>query len=797
MIMLKNYIKIAWRNVCRDKGYAFINIAGLATGIAVCLFILLFVAHELSYDRFHTKKDRIVRAIMNTSEESLAVTPSAVAPIIAQQVAEVESWVRLYEPTRYSPAIVRYQDKLFQESSLIYADSTFFDLFSFRLSAGNSAAALIRPNSIVLTRSMAEKYFGNDNPVGEVIEVTVDGGAEEFNVTGVMEDVPQNSHFRFDFLASLSTRQRWSQLTDDRLAAANFYTYLLLDKRSSVEPLKSKIPALLEKYVLDGYPLSIGLQPLSDIYLHSDQQAEIRPMGDILYVYSFSAIAVLVLIIACINYINLATARSARRAPEVAMRKALGAHRPQLIRQFYGESLLITVISILFAILVVEVAMPPLERLTGNEFTFSLFEAPLIWVALGIIIFFVSMAAGSYPALVLSAFQPSKALKSALGTGKRDAFYRKVLVVFQFAVSIFLVIGTLVINDQIQFIQSKNLGFDKEHVVILPTGDRQLSERFETLKAEVLRRPGVLAAAGMSNIPGDVFGGYSVSKEGMAEDENIHLAGGTAGPGVIATLGIRLLAGEDFPANPNYVSEQGYLYLINKKLSDALGWEPEEAIGKDFSLWESTPGRVAGVMENFNFASLREDIDPLALFLAPGMYDYLLVKIEPEHIPETLASLKSVWSRIAPHRPFEYTFLDQKFDALYQSEMRMAGIFSTFTMVAIFIACLGLIGLASYLVEQRTKEIGIRKASGATIPDIITLFSKDFVLLVIAGFIISIPIAWLVMSRWLQNFAYHVEIGFSIIFVAGLSTLIIALIAVSYQSLKAALMNPVESLRRE
>jgi len=793
--MFNNYIKIALRNLKKHKGYSFINIAGLSIGISLCLLILAYVKHEISYDSFHEKSDRIVRINLIDEDSKNAVTPSMVAPTLDFISNDIDKWVRLYEPTKYSPVIISTENEKFQEESFLYADSSFFEMFSFELLAGNTSTALKMPRSLVLTEAKALKLFGTMDVLGKTVNGKIFNTDYDFEVTGVVKNIPSNSHFKFDYLGSLNTMQNWSQLSDTEIKSANFYTYILLNPESTKESLEKRINEYLTDNMPEDRTFSLAAIPLEDMYLHSDFDYEIAPMGSIQNVYGFSFLAFLILIIGIINYINLATARSARRASEVGIRKTLGALKSQLIKQFYGESIVLTLIAISIAVLLVEVFKDPFFNLMGQNIQFDLFTDPNALLMLFGITLVTALLAGSYPALLLSSYEPVKVLKGIFGKNSSDGILRKGLVVFQFMISTFLILGTIIIYLQTDFILNKNLGFNKEEVIVLPARDRELASKQDILKSEILKQSGVVGAAYMSNIPGKTFGGYY--SEHIPNSESILTNAGAGDMDLVNTLGLELIAGNGFPQNPNYTKEQGYVYLLNEQLAKAHGWSPEEAVGKSFNVLGNREGEVVGVIKDFNFASLREQVEPLALFVNADMYNYLLVKVAPENISNTLASLRNVWSNIAPHRPFEYQFMDQQLDELYKSELETRNLLSLFSGLAIFIACLGLVGLSSFIIEKRAKEIGIRKVLGASVSNIVTLLSSDFIKLVVIGFVVASPIAWFTMDKWLQNFAFKIDITISIFIYTALVALVVTIVTVSWQSIKAALTDPVKSLKSE
>jgi putative ABC transport system permease protein len=793
--MFKNYLKITFRNLRKYKGYSAINISGLAIGIACCLLILVYVRHQLSYDDFHANADRTVRVNMELGDRSVAVTPSMVGPTLNQISPNVEQWVRLYEPTRYNPAIISADQSKFQEEHFFYADSSFFDVFSFEFITGDPQTALEAPRSLVLPRSNAVKLFGDIDAIGEIVNVRIFNNDIDFEVTGVIEDIPSNSHFSFDYLGSLNTMSGWSQLDDSQIRAANFFTYLLLNECNAVTSLSETSNAYIKETLNQDRVDELYFTPITELYLNSDFEFEIAPMGNMQTVIGFIFLAIMVLLIATINYVNLATARSSRRGAEVGIRKALGAVKSQLMKQFYGESVFLTCFAVVIALILVEIFKEPFFQLLGQDISFNLFADPTAWLILLGISILTAILSGSYPAFLLSSYQPVRVLKGLLGTTGSDGKLRKGLVVSQFALSTFLILCTVIIYQQTNFVLNADLGFDEEEVLVLPARDNELAPKQDFLKSEVLRQPGVTSATYMSNIPGKVFGGYgSVHNTTM---EPIGTSAGAADADLVETMGIELLAGNGFPENPAYTLEQGYVYLINEKLAAAHGWTPEEAIGKPFNVLGNREGEVVGVMKNFNYQSLKEKVEPLALFINPNMYNFLLVKVVPSNIQRTIASLENIWQEIAPHRPFEFEFMDQQLNALYQSELQTRNLLLVFSGLAIFIACLGLVGLSSFMIERRSKEIGIRKVLGASVTKIVALLSSDFLKLVAAGFVIGTPVAWFVMKEWLTNYAFRIEIGFSVFLAVGFIAIMIAIITVSWQSIKAAVANPVDSLRSE
>ncbi len=798
--MFENYLKVAVRNLLRYKAYSFINISGLALGITCCLLILLYVQDELSYDRYHENADRIYRVISESSHKGRTsrqfATPSIVGPILKREFPEVEQTVRLYPAWR--PVIMGHSDRLFQEKRFYYADPTIFDVFSFQFILGEVKTALVRPNTIVLTKSTSQKYFGDDNPLGKTL--TRDN-AQDFEVTGVIEDIPENSHFHIDFLASYSSLDSyWAK--NEVWHTANFLTYLLLRDGNALSAIQSKIPALVqrergEQLKARGETLQVHFEPLTEIHLYSGLSIPGETNGNITTVYAFVAIALLILLIACINYMNLTTARSVRRAREVGMRKVLGAFRGQLSRQFFGESVFTTLFALVLAVFLLEVFLPVFNTLSGKQLVINYFDNSFILIILLGTGALVSVLAGSYPALFLSSFQPALTLKKTLSEKTHKFAFRNKLVVFQFVISIVLIVATLVVKNQLEYVRNKKLGFDKEQIVVLPIRDQVFQQSYTALKTELSQNPDILSVAATDGYPSNQQAGYSAAAEGLQQNEYPLSGGMIVDPDVIETLGLELIAGKGFPES--YIPEHGYFYVINEVLMNRLGWTAEEAVGKWINLESGRKGTVVGVAKDFHFTSLHSQIQPLAMFTSPKSsdYDYLLVKINSQDFRETLSFIEQKWQVIAPHRPFEFAFLDQEFDALYRSEERVGQLFFVFAGLAIAIACLGLFGLASFTAEQRTKEIGIRKVLGASIPEILLLLSKEFTRLVAIAFVVALPFAYVAMNSWLQNFAYRIDIGALTYIFAGVVTIAIALATVSYQAIKTALANPIEALRYE
>ena len=791
-IMLRSYFTIALRHLKRHAGYASINITGLAVGLACCLFIFLFVRQELSYDRFHAQADRIARVSMtwvfDKTEIAVAKTTTMPGPGLQESLAEVVDYVRFQQAAE---AVVQVNDQAFKETGWVYADSSLFDVFSFPLVQGDAKTALSRPNTVVLTQHIAEKYFGNADPVGQTLLVNT---RHVYEVTGVMADVPANSHIQFDMVGSFASLPVAKERTWN---SSSYHTYVLLTSPGALSRVQEAIPGLLAAYFGEGNPNTprLHITPLTDVYLHGDMGGEWSPEGDIRYVYIFSAIALLILLIACINYMNLATARAVDRAREVGMRKTLGAHKTQLFAQFMGEAFLTTGLGLLLAIALVVLLMPLFNTLAGKTVMWDPGATAQVLIGTWLV---VGLLAGSYPALVLSGFQPVRVLKGRFRSSSSGIWLRKGLVVFQFAITTFLIASTLVIYGQLRFIQNKALGFDKERVVVLPI-DHTIRPQVASFKEALTTASSVQQVATASHLPINGVAGRTYNA-GTTDAERQLLHTIEIDADFVDLMGLHLLSGEpvlETDLEAPGTEEAPYTILLNESAARHFGWTPEEAIGQ--TLHSSGLGgdtRVKGVVEDFHFDSLHKPIEPLVLVAGKNVY-HLLVRTAPGDLRATLNDLEAKWGQFAAHRPFEYEFLDQEYAAVYRAEQRVGRMFTTFSLLAILIACLGLLGLAAYAVVQRTKEIGIRKVLGASPASIVLLLSKEFVRLVVLAFIVAAPLAYLAMQRWLDDFAFRIEISWGIFLMAGLTALGVALLTVSYQAIKAAMADPVKSLRYE
>jgi len=788
-VMLKNYLRIAFRNQWRYKGYSTINIAGLAVGMAVCMMIFLWVQHELSFDRFHAKADRIYRVVENQEYEGgqifpVAVTPAPLAPALVTEMPEVMNAARYHEGPRL---LVRHGDNRFYEDRVSLADQSFLEMFTFPFAEGDSKTALSAPTSIVLTRSMARRYFGEADPVGETIKIE---NRFDLTVTGVMEDVRDNSHLQFDGLISFGILATIGESMDE-WGTNGYYTYAELADRVSMEAVSPKIAGFVKKHEPDT-SVTLLLQPLSRIHLHSDFAADIGGHGDIKYVFIFSAVALFILLTACINFVNLTTARSGNRSKEVGVRKVTGAHRADIIEQFILESILSSLLAFVLALAMVWLLLPAFSRLSGKELSLSLIANPVVPLGLIATALVAALLSGSYPALFLSSFQPIKVLRGSFRLGARSAYFRRVLVVIQFALSVLLMISTGVVKQQLDFIQSKKLGFEKEHVLFLELSERTC-QSYEALRNDLLLSKGILGVTVADQLPTTIMNSTSdVSWPGKTPGSTVLVHNQSVDYGYFETMKMEFAAGRPFSRQ---FGMDETAFVLNETAVTMMGLD--SPIGASFTLHDKT-GPIVGVVKDFHFKSFSTAVEPLVISLfKPADFVYALVRIDPQNIPQTLDDIRSNWQRVAPEYPFHYQFLSERFDRLYRAESQMGSLFTWFTALALFIACLGLLGLASFMAEQRTREIGIRKVLGASVKQIVLLLSREFVALVAISNLIAWPVAYYYIQKWLGGYAYHARLGADAFVFSAVMALVIAVSTVSYQAVRAAIAPPVRSLRCE
>ncbi|MBN8787408.1 MAG: ABC transporter permease [Terrimonas sp.] len=811
--MFKNYIKIAFRNLAKNKVFSVINIAGLAIGISCFVLIALYVMDELSFDRFNTKGDRIYRISSDIkfggAETRYSFISDMMGQIFKKDFPEVENYTRIY--TSNGSKLVKKGSQFINEIKVGHADSTLFNIFTLPAIAGDARTALNEPNTVVITESTAKKYFGTTNAIGKIIE-TNDNDKTLYKVTAIIKDIPSNAHFNFDFIFSMkNVDYNWGQIMSH-----NFHTYLLLKPGTDVKAFeKRSLDQYVNKYVLpeanqvmgissmadferEGNKLKYSLTPMLDIHLYSGRPFELSAGGNIQYVYIFSLVAIFILLIACINFMNLTTARSANRAKEVGIRKVLGTDKKSLIAQFLSESTLMALVSTILGIVLVFLALPFFNNVSGKTMNVYNLLTPLFLFFLLALPFVVGLISGSYPAFFLSSFKPIQVLKGKLKTGGANSSLRSVLVVFQFVTSIVLIIGTIIIYRQLNYIQSKSLGYSKDQVLIINDA-YTLGKNAETFKQEMLQQPGVVKGTLSGFLPTpsnrsdnlfskspqlDVKNGFSMQEWNVDYD-------------YINTLGMELVAGRNFSKD---FGTDSSAVILNETTAKSLGYD--DPIGKPvYSIYnpetnETRKYTIIGVVKDFHFESLKRDIDKLGLFLR-GSTGLVSFKVNAANAPQIIKTAERKWKALSPQMPFNYKFLDAEFSSVYNAEQRVGKIALSFAVLAIVIACLGLFGLAAYIAEQRTKEIGIRKVLGASATSLVAMLSKDFLRLVVISSIIAFPLAWWSMKNWLQDFAYRINISWWVFVIAGVIAIFIALITVSFQAIKAAMANPVKSLRTE
>jgi len=796
--MFKNYVKIALRNLLKHKGHSFINIIGLAIGMAVCILIMLWVINELGYDRFHEKADRIYRLICDANVGGnnlvIPISNAPAAPAMVNDYPEILAAARFDEAGNTA---VQCGSERFLEKEILYTDNAIFEIFDFPIIRGDVDSALARPYSLVITEETASKYFGNDNPIGRTLRFN---NEHDYTITAVMENIPANSHLDFDMLASFETLYSENPERMNEWINLTYFTYILLDEGSDPRVMETKFPAFVEKYMgarlnAMGSTIKYLLQPLTDIHLYSDYVYDLPDNGDIAYVYLFAGIAVFVLLIACCNFINLTTARSLVRANEIAVRKTLGADKRSLVKQFLGEAVIYSIFSTLLALVLVELFLPIFNTVSQKQLALNSLQLPWVIIGFAVLAVLVGLLAGGYPALYLSSLRPGQILKGASVKGRSGARLRQILVIGQFTISIILIIGTLVVRNQINFMKDRDLGFEKEQILILP----EVRESMDIVKTQLESVPGVLSVAAASEAIGESSSKSVFVPEGFTEDQSQMMNYLEIDDNLLSTLGVEIVAGRNFSAD--IPSDTNNAVIINEMAARTFGWD--DPIGK--TIRDPDPGEsgmewhertVIGVVRDFHSYSLHYPIEPM--YIRPGTdLNVVVLRVNAFDKDKTLEGLKARWSEIFPTLPFDYYFLDELFESMYEAEIRFGRITIGFGLLAILIACLGLFGLASYAAEQRTREIGIRKVLGANISGILQLVTREFILLVLVANIIAWPIAYYAMNKWLQDFAYRIDIGPGLFIISAVIAGVIALLTVSYQALKAARTNPAETLKYE
>jgi len=812
--MFKNYFKIAWRNLVKNKTFSFINIIGLASGLACFILIALYVADELSYDRFNEKADRIYRInsdiVFGGNKLHLAVASDPMGATLKKDYPQVEEYVRFFSSS--GSKLVKKGNEYIRENNVAHADSTLFDVFTIPVIAGDAKTALNEPTTVVISESAAKKYFATTDAVGKNIE-TDDNGSTLYKVTAVIKDIPHNSHFNFDMIFSMDNVQyQWGNFLSH-----NHQTYLLLKPGTDHKAFEKNFIQFIDKYVVPqaaqfmkiksmdefekaGNKLEYSLMPLSEIHLRSDRVAELNVNGSIQYVYIFSAVALFVLLLACINFMNLSTARSASRAKEVGIRKVVGSEKRSLIKQFLTESILTTVISTAFAIGIAWLCLSWFNNLSAKQLHISDLLQTRYVIFLIALPLIVGLLSGLYPAFVLSSFNPIVVLKGKLSGGLRRSALRNVLVVGQFTTSIFLIAATIIVFRQLNYIQTKKLGFSKDQMLIV-NGTGALGNNRDAFKNEVSKFTGVKGAtyAGYLPVAGSSRNDVSFSSEAaMTSANSVNMQVWNIDENYIPLMEMEIMKGRNFSKD---FGTDSNATIINETAAKLLGWK--DPVGKKLhTYFQDNFGNtlisreVIGVVKNFHFESMKENIGPLCFRLADNSWATAL-KVNTADIKQLVSKIENKWKAIAPGMPFSYQFMDDSFDNMYRVEQRTGKLGLTLAIIAILIACLGLFGLATYTAEQRIKEIGVRKVLGATISNIVSMLSKDFMVLVVIASVFAIPLAWWAMNKWLQDFAYRINIGWWVFAAAGIIALLIAVITVSSQAIKAALANPVKSLRTE
>lgn len=791
------------RTLRRHLGYSTINITGLAVGMACCLLILVYIIDETSYDRFHENSDRIARLAIETKggdEDWRGRVPTfyQLADLVGGNLSGVEKTVRIAE----SGGLLEVGDEAarekYQDERILLAEASFFDAFTVEFQQGVEASAFENPYSAVITTEAATKYFGNEDPMGETLMLD---NEHAFEVTGVVEEMPANSHMHFDVLLNLaSTHDRYSATMFESMGAQWIYTYLLMEQPESQASLNTRVNDLLKPFIPPNAPVEIrmAVQPLTDIHLRSQFASELEPGGDIRYLYIFGAVAIFILVIACVNFMNLATARSSIRAREVGVRKLLGAHRAQLMRQFLSESTGMSLLAVFFALALAALALPVFNSVTAKTMTAATFFQPAILGSLFLIALSVGLLSGSYPAFFLSSFRPVRVLKGTLDAGRKGGAYRfrQGLVVLQFSISIAIVLGSFIVYEQLQYMQNTYPGFDRDQVLSVSLPGALEDQQIESLKSEALRTPGIRSASAASHAPPQGLNSWRVRPPG-AESDNFELISWIAVDHDYAeTLGLEIVAGRMF--SEEFPSDEESAIVINEAMARYYGLD--EPVGSSFDF---TPGLmpservdVVGVVKDYHQTSLHDEIRPAFFFLRPN-YRQLLLNVNTEQLATILPALEASWAAQVTEWPFEFSFLDDRFNALYESEQRLGRVFGIFSFLAVFVACMGLFGLSAYMTERRTREVGVRKTFGASVHQLTGLLTRDFVGLVLIAYIIAAPLTWMAMQRWLEDFAFRAEFGAGLFVMTAVLTMAVAGLTVSYQAIRAALMNPVETLRYE
>lgn len=794
--MLSNYLKISLRNIRRQKGYSLINISGLALGMASCILILMFVQDELSFDTHHEHADRIYRLAMDATIggelSHMAIPPFAAGPAFAEEIPQIETYVRLFGRSGQ----VTIGDRQFEEDGIFFSDSTFFDVFTHEFVRGTAKGSLNEPGSVVITSETAMRLFGTDDPMGEQINFA----DMDLHITGVIDDVPVNSHFTFNYIISFTSLPEQQRGFLRAWLSINGWTYLLLKENPDLDLVTTQFADIYDVQTGEqargaGMHFEFFLQKLTDIHLYSKLQYELGTNGDITYVTTFSIVALFILLIACINFMNLSTARSAVRGKEVGIRKAVGASRQNLMRRFLGESLFMSLIGFVLSLGIVWLALGPFNQLSGKEMGMLDLSRGLILSGMLGIVILTGLVAGSYPAFVLSAFKPVSVLRGQMVSGASGSMIRKTLVVLQFSVSISLIIGTIVVFNQVDFMKNKDLGFDKEQLLVLRMTTANDADSFNAFRDELLTNSNIVTGAFSTSVPGAVGELRLFIPEGADSSETHVMNLIRVDFAYLETLGMSLADGRDFSVD--FPSDSTEAWIINQTGAAKIGFA-DNAVDKEFELARARKGRIVGVVKDFHFRSLTEEITPVAFMISRQPGRLLSLRINSENVSETISFIEEKWKTFEPERPMDHFFVDEQFSEQYESEEKLADIISIFGVLGIFIATLGLFGLASFTVQRRRKEIGIRKVLGASVNSVWSLIIRDFGVLVLISNVIAWPVAYYVMNEiWLSEFPYRISPALTTFIAAGMLSIIITVLAVSYQALSAARANPVHAIRLE
>jgi|KBSSwiS6_1023812.scaffolds.fasta_scaffold00838_2 putative ABC transport system permease protein len=816
--MFKNYFKIAWRNLGKNKVFSFINIFGLAIGLTCCILITLYIVHEMSYDRYHKNSDRLFQLgtffVKDGPSDPLPNTPAPMAAAMKQEFPEIENAARILALFAEDKTILQYRPatgdpKSFYETKGYIADSTFFRLFDYHFIEGNAVTSLDAPNTIVLNEEIAKKLFGNEPALNKTVFVSSNtNGDTTYTVTGVFKPIGKPTQIDARFFLSVrgGGMERFISRQTDMVSNNMFNTFFLLKPGADAKKLQAKFPAFVDKYMATGLKAAgffkkQFLLPVKDMHLRSGMKSNISATGSIKSLYVLGSIALFTLILACINFMNLSTARSSKRSTEVGIRKVLGAEKRSLVKQFIGESVLMSIIGLLIAFALAALTLKGFSYISGAELSLNFSTHWPLFFGFFAIAIITGVIAGSYPAFYLSSFRPVRVLKGRFTNSLSAVALRKGLVVFQFIISVVLIIGAVVISKQMQYMRSKDLGFAKDQQIIIPMRSNTAKNTYTALKNDIRRSELVTGVGATLYYPGIMNpSDMNVRREGKTSDDSRNIHTNTIDESLLQTLDVQPVAGRLFSSD--FPADTANAFVINMEAVKELGYaSPQEAVGSKLYLdfrGSTYDFLVVGVIKDFHFEDLRVPIKPYGFFLSSSpYYNYLIVHAKAKNVSSLLGSIRSSWQRLNPNEPFEYSFLDDDFQKNYQSESKLLAMVDSFTIIAIFICCLGLFGLAAFSAEQRIKEIGIRKVLGASIPDLIGLLSKEFLKLVFVALLVASPIAWWVMNKWLQDFAYRTSMSWWVFALTGVAALLIALVTVSFQALKAAVANPVKNLRTE